>query len=94
MVAATWALLLPGGNVSQPWSISLWVNDPARPVVFVPLATCTRTLDLVKTGDVGVVLDEELGTVGDGVDGDTARTIKNVDPMNNTTMINTTLDEG
>ncbi len=92
MVAATWALL-PGDNVSQPWSISFWVNDAARPVVFVPLATCTRTLDLAMTRDVVVVLDG-LVVVGEAVDGDTARTIKNVEPMNSTTIINTTLNEG
>lgn len=45
-------------------------------------------------GAVVVVLDEELEVVGEAVDGDTARTIKNVEPMNNTTMINTTLNEG
>jgi hypothetical protein len=49
---------------------------------------------LAKTGVVVVVLDEELEVGGGAVDGDTARTIKNVDPMNNTTMINTTLSEG
>jgi hypothetical protein len=49
---------------------------------------------LVKTGDVVVVFEEEMVVVGDAVDGETARTIKNVDPMNNTTMINTTLSEG
>jgi len=47
----------------------------------------------VKTGGVVDVV-EEVGEVGDAVDGDTARTIKNVDPMNNTTMINTTLSDG
>jgi hypothetical protein len=49
---------------------------------------------LAKTGDVVVVLDEDTEVVGEAVDGETARTIKNVDPMNNTTMINTTLSEG
>lgn len=58
------------------------------------MATCTLTFDLIKTCDVGVVLDVELEVEGDAVDGDTARTIKNVDPMNSTTMINTTLSEG
>ena len=58
------------------------------------MATWTRTFDLVRMGDVVVVLDGELEVGGDAVDGDTARTIKNVDPMNSTTMINTTLSEG
>jgi hypothetical protein len=35
-----------------------------------------------------------LVVVGEAVDGDTARTIKNVEPMNSTTIINTTLNEG
>lgn len=93
MVAATWGPL-PGGNVSQPRSINLWVKEAARPVEFVPLATCTLTFDLVRTGVVVLVLEEGMEVVGEAVDGETARTIKNVDPMNSTTMINTTLSEG
>jgi len=48
----------------------------------------------MRTGEVVVVLEEDMEVVGEAMDGETARTIKNVDPMNNTTMINTTLDEG
>jgi hypothetical protein len=48
----------------------------------------------VRTGVVVLVLEEGMEVVGEAVDGETARTIKNVDPMNSTTMINTTLSEG
>jgi hypothetical protein len=49
---------------------------------------------LVNAGDVVDVVDEELGAVGEVAEGDTARTIRKVEPMNSTTMINTTLNEG
>jgi len=66
--------------------------------VVVPFATCTRTFDLM-TRPAGMVLPGVLAIVvvvvdGVALDGDAARTMKNVAPTNNTTMMKTTLSEG
>src|SRR5665213_379465 len=96
IVAATWGPLT-GGNVSQSFVISFCVKRAASDPIVVPLATCTRTLDLmIRVGAVVLVLDVEVVVVVVGVadDGAAARTMRKVAPMNSTTMIRTTPCEG
>jgi hypothetical protein len=73
------------------------VKVAARLVTFVPLATCTRTRDLITRvvdGDVVLVVDDVVVVVGVPEEGAIARTMRNVPPTNRTTMINTTASDG
>src|ERR1035441_6864444 len=96
MIVALTCGPLTGGNVSQSCVISFCVKCPASDPMVVPLATCTRTLDLMmRVGAVVLVLDVEVVVVvGVDDDGATARTMRNVAPMKSTTMIMMTPREG
>ena len=96
MIVAATCGPLTGGNVSQSCVISFCVKRAASDPIVVPLATCTRILDLmIRVGAVVLVLDGEVVVVvGVDDDGAAARTMRKVAPMNSTTMIKTTPCEG